>query len=184
VTAMSELFLCGADGGLHHFCQVLYIHRRLVSSFDWQLILFGQSPDDLRLILCQSLKRGKTKDKRTRTGIHTRRIRRFIWLPIFFDVDLSNTSRKTFQKVSKELLHLIPGSLLPFLPRRKLRAQSKKLYRIAIDKRWYSSLGSFLMKAQNLGDTIDESMALQWWAEEWEAKLTVTIFPQCDREEQ
>jgi hypothetical protein len=34
VAAMSELFLCCADGGLYDLCQVLNIHRRLVSSFD------------------------------------------------------------------------------------------------------------------------------------------------------
>jgi hypothetical protein len=83
-------------------------------------------------------------------GAYTRRIWRFIWLLILFNVNLSWTRRNTFQNVSMELLYLIPGSLLPFLPHRKLRVHSRKLYRIGIDMQRYSSPGSFWMKRQNL----------------------------------
>lgn len=54
-------------------------------------------------------------------------------LSILPDVALSKTSRKTFQKVSSELFRLIPGSRLPFLPRRKFNTQSKNVYKIPTD---------------------------------------------------
>ena len=98
---------------------------------------------------CPHHREGSFGDREV-TSLLTRRICRFIFFPIFSEVALSKTSRKTFQNVSSELFRLIPGSRLPFLPRRKFKAQSRNVCMMAIDIFRNSCSGSLRRDVQNL----------------------------------
>jgi hypothetical protein len=65
-----------------------------------------------------------------------------VYLKEIYVGGIPKTSRKTFQNISSELFRLIPGNRLPFLPRRKFKAQSRKVCKMAMDSFRNSCSGS------------------------------------------